>query len=75
MKENLTDEMIEEEIERLQDSPYVKLARREMRLRYKRRQTLYNLRNLEKKGKELDSAGITLEILDSMYKEGEYDDA
>lgn len=75
MKENLTDEMVEEEIERLQDSPYVKLARREMRLRYKRRQTLYNLRNLEKKGKELDSAGITLEILDSMYKEGEYDDA
>lgn len=69
MKDYLTDEQVEKEIERLQDSPMVALARKEARLRYRRRQTLYNLRNLEKKGKELTEAGITMEILESMAKE------
>ena len=69
MKDYLTDEQVEKEIERLQDSPLVALARKEARLRYRRRQTLYNLRNLEKKGKELTEAGITMEILESMAKE------
>lgn len=69
MKDYLTDEQVEKEIERLQDSPLVALARKEARLRYRRRQTLYNLRNLEKKGEELTKAGITMEILESMAKE------
>lgn len=69
MKDYLTDEQVEKEIERLQDSPLVALARKETRLRYRRRQTLYNLRNLEKKGKELTEAGITMEILEDMAKE------
>lgn len=69
MKDYLTDEQVEKEIERLQDSPMVALARKEARLRYRRRQTLYNLRNLEKKGKELTESGITMEILESMAKE------
>ena len=69
MKDYLTDEQVEKEIERLQDSPLVALARKEARLRYRRRQTLYSLRNLEKKGKELKKAGITMEILESMAKE------
>ena len=69
MKDYLTDEQVEKEIERLQDSPMVALARKEAGLRYRRRQTLYNLRNLEKKGKELAKAGITMEILESMEKE------
>lgn len=72
-KQFLTDEEVEIEIERLRNSPYVKLARKEARLRYKRRQTLYSLRDLEKKGKDLTKAGITSEILDSMYK-GECED-
>ena len=38
MKEFLTDEQVEQEIEKLQDSPLVKLARKEQRIRYKRRQ-------------------------------------
>lgn len=62
-KECLTDEQVEKEIERLIDSPHVKLARKEERIRYRRRQYLYSLRNYEKKGKELEKAGITLEIL------------
>ena len=63
----LTDEQVEREIERLNASPAVALARREQRLKYRRRQYLYQLRDLEKKGKALEEAGITREILDSMY--------
>ena len=44
----LTDEQVEQEIERLNASEAVALARREARLRYKRRQYLYQLRDLEK---------------------------
>lgn len=69
MKEFLTDEEVEREIERLQGSPLVKLAKKEERIRYKRRQYLYCLRNYEKKGKELQKAGITMEMLESISKE------
>ena len=65
-KVTLTDEQVEKEIERLIDSPLVKLARKEMRIKYKRRQQLYALRNLEKRGRELQKAGITLDILNSL---------
>ncbi len=68
-REFLTDEQVEEEIDRLRESPLVKLARRERRLQYKRRQYLYQLRELEKHGKKLQSAGITLEILDGLETE------
>ena len=63
----LTDEQVEAEIERLTASEAVALARREARLKYRRRQFLYQLRDLEKKGKALMEAGITREVLDSMY--------
>ena len=66
-RESLTDEQVEREIERLQESPYVKLANKEHRLRNRRRLYLYGLRQLEKKGKALAEAGITMETLDSMY--------
>lgn len=65
----LTDEEVEKEIERLSQSDFVALARREARLKYKRRQFLYQLRDLEKKGKALVEAGITREVLDAMYSE------
>ena len=64
----LTDEEVEREIERLNASEAVALARREARLKYKRRQYLYQLRDLEKKGKALLKAGITREVLDALYK-------
>lgn len=66
VKDFLTDEEVEQEITRLQQSEFVKLARKEMRMKYQRRQALYNLRALEKKGKKLADAGITMEILDEM---------
>lgn len=68
-KDWLTDEEVEIEIEKLKKSPYVKLARKDARIKYKRRQTLYNLRDLEKKGKALEKAGITMEILEKMDKD------
>lgn len=67
----LTDEEVEREIERLKESEAVKLARKKMRLEYRRRQALYTLRDLEKKGKALIAAGITSEMLDQMYSEEE----
>lgn len=65
-KKFLTDEEVESEIARLQTSEAVKLARYENRLKYKRRQALYQLRNLEKRGRELMEAGITAENLEEM---------
>ena len=53
-REVLTDEQVEREIAQLQESPYVKLANRERRVRNRRRMYLYGLRQLEKKGKELE---------------------
>jgi hypothetical protein len=65
-KDFLTDEQVEKEIEKLVNSPLVKLARKEERIRYRRRQYLYSLRNYEKKGRELQNAGITMEILNGL---------
>jgi len=67
MAKGLTDEQVELEIARLQNSPHVKLANQERRLREKRRMYLYSLRQLEKKGKELEKAGLTADVLRSMY--------
>lgn len=65
-KEFLTDEMVEDEIERLQNSPLVKLARKEERIRNARRQYMYTLRMYEKKGKSLEAEGITMDVLNEM---------
>lgn len=65
----LTDEQVKAEIERLRKSPFVALARKEERMKYRQRQALYTLRNLEKKGRALDAAGITSEMLDAMDPE------
>ena len=51
-REFLADEAVEREIKRLSETEEVRLARRELRLKYKRRQTLYTLRALEKRGRE-----------------------
>ena len=65
-RETLTDAEVEKEIEKLLASYHVQLAKKEQRIRYRRRQYLYQLRNLEKHGKELEKAGITPEILDGI---------
>ena len=65
----MTDEQVEQEIERLKESPFVKLAKKEESIRYRRRQYLYKLKGYEKKGQELSEAGITIEMLNSMEEE------
>ena len=65
-RKKITDEEVEQEIAELQNSPYVKLAKKEQRIRYRRRQFLYGLRDLEKKGRALANAGVTLESLDKL---------
>ena len=68
-KELISDEMVEEEILRLQNSPLVKLARREEAIRNRRRQYMYQLRMYEKKGKALEAQGITMAELEEMAGE------
>lgn len=71
----LTDEDVEKELEELKASPYVQLARREQRLKYKYRQQLYTLRNLDKRGRELADIGITLDKLDEYLESLEKEEA
>ncbi len=63
-RDYLTDEQVEAEIERLTNSPEVQLARQEQRIKYRRRQYMYQLRNMEKRGKELIESGVTEENLE-----------
>ena len=62
-KRILTDEQVEAEIKRLNQSEYVKLARKAERVKYARRQYLYVLRSLEKKGRALAENGVDEHIL------------
>ena len=71
MRDFLSDEAVEVEIERLQSSPYVRLARKEEQIRYKRRQYMYQLRAYEKTGRKLEAEGYTLEIIEDLFREGD----
>lgn len=72
-KEWLTDSEVEIEIESLKTSPMVQLARKEQRLKYKQRQVLYQLRNLEKRGCQLADKGITMDNIEVMLFGGSDD--
>lgn len=61
LQEYVTDEQVEEEIVALRNDEYVQLAKAEERMRYKRRQYLYKLRNYRKKGIELSKCGFSIE--------------
>lgn len=77
MKKFLTDVQVEEEIARLTKSPYVKLGRQQERIKYQRRQYLYRLRDLEKKGKALYDSGIVLSEFEDLANDllgDEFDD-
>lgn len=67
-KTELTDEQVEREIERLLESPHVKLAKKEEAIRNRRRQYMYCLRTYERKGKELEAKGITMSMLLGLEK-------
>lgn len=63
-KDFMTDEQVEMEISRLLCSDAVQLAKKEIRIKYKRRQYMYQLRNMEKRGKQLKADGITMENIE-----------
>ncbi len=72
-REYLTDEQVEAEISRLSKSEDVKLAKQETRIKNRRRQYMYQLRVMEKRGKELAELGITSENMEQMLFGGEDD--
>lgn len=68
-REIIPDERIDAEIERLNNSEAVKLARKEQRINYRKRQYMYQLRWYEKRGLQLMEQGVTMESLDLMDEE------
>ena len=61
-----TDEEVELEIHRLQQSDDVKLAKKEQNIKYRRRQMMWNLQFMEKRGKQLKEMGCTFENIEEM---------
>ena len=73
-KEFLSDFQVEQEIERLLNSDEVKLAKKEQRILYKRRQYMYQLRSMEKRGKQLTKKGITMDNIEMVLFENTDDE-
>lgn len=73
-KDYLTDEMVAQEVERLKESEYVRLAQKEIRLKTKQRKYLYQLRWMDKRGRQLAEEGITLENMERMIASIPVDD-
>ena len=69
MRETLTDTQVEVEISRLLASDDVKLAKAEQRIKNRRRQYMYQLRTLERRGKALSEEGYTIENIEMMFGE------
>ena len=57
------------EIERLRKTEAVKMAEKEMRLIYRKRKYLAQLRWMEKRGKQLMADGWTLDTLELLFKD------
>ena len=70
----LTDMQVEEEIAKLLDDEDVILAKKETRIRYKRRQYLYCLRNYKKRGVTLRNEGYTLDNISELLGENDAED-
>lgn len=60
----MTDEQVEIEIERILHSEEFKLARKEERIKNRRRQYLYSLRCMERRGRQLLCEGFTLDNIE-----------
>lgn len=70
-KDIMTDESFRAEVERLKASENVKLAQKEIRIKNKRKAYLYQLRWLEKRGKQLAAQGYTTDNLEAMLAQVE----
>ena len=64
--ENMTDEQVELEIKRLWTSEAVKLAKKEQQIKYRRRQQMYQLKWMEKRGLQLMDQGIDMDNIEEM---------
>lgn len=62
----IPDDRVEEEISRLTQSPYVRLARAEQQEKYRRRKYLSQLQSMEKRGMELEKQGRSLAEYEEM---------
>ena len=71
IRKPITDEQVEKEIDKLKQSKAVKLAKQERRVKTKRRQYLYQLRWLERRGSELQAHGVTEEELELLEQEAD----
>lgn len=67
----LTDESFKAEVERLKASENVKLAQKEIRIKNKRKAYLYQLRWLEKRGKQLAAQGYTPDNMEALLAQVE----
>lgn len=72
----IPDDQLEQEIARLKQSKYVKLAGKEQSLKIdKRRKALAQLRWREKRGRQLAEMGITMENMEAMlFQDGDGDE-
>ena len=68
---NLSDEQVEQKINELKGSEYVKLARKKERVDYARRKLLSELLRYEKRGRELAAEGVSLESLNGIEEGNE----
>lgn len=66
----LSEEQVEQEIAKLKEDPDVRLARAEVRIRYKRRQYLYQLRDLKKRGQSIRENPEFQWLVDAIEDEG-----
>lgn len=70
----ISADKVEKEIERLKQSEHVKLAMKEQRVKAdKRRKYLADLRWYEKRGKELEAAGVTMDNIQAFVEATEDD--
>ena len=60
----MTDEQVEMEIARQLNSDDVRLAKKETRIKLRRRQYMYQLRCMEKRGRQLAKDGITMDNIE-----------
>lgn len=70
----ISADKVEKEIERLKQSEHVKLAQKEQRIKAdRRRKYLADLRWYEKRGKELEAAGVTWDSVQAFVEAAEDD--
>ncbi len=70
----ISADKVEKEIERLKQSEHVKLAQKEQRIKAdRRRKYLADLRWYEKRGKELEAAGVTMDNINAFVEAAEDD--